>query len=358
MTGGLSSRNGRTWARRGRGSAAARRDDVGDRRLAEQDRDLAEEVAARQRRPLLAVDDDVGLAVEDDVERRARTGPGAGPARPPAYDAAPRTCARRARAAASARSANSAKPAIWSTISSRLAIARGSSDGADLRPRILPPCPATRPGRRLTTAPVRPQHQRSSSRRISLTLTQDRRTELLGACRLFSGVAPADLAAVGGSGDRGRLPGRPRDRPAGRDRDRLLPRRRRCRPGRPRRRGARGPRPRRVLRRAVGPRRAAARRPGRRDRADALPRPRVVGLRAGASSTTRRSPWRSSAGLATRLRPSRSSSITDEGSASARALEADRDRHLPVHRHRGLDEARPGASGASAGTTSWPAIAS
>jgi CRP/FNR family cyclic AMP-dependent transcriptional regulator len=29
-----------------------------------------------------------------------------------------------------------------------------------------------------------------------LTLTQDRRTELLGACRLFTGVTPADLAAV------------------------------------------------------------------------------------------------------------------------------------------------------------------
>ena len=29
-----------------------------------------------------------------------------------------------------------------------------------------------------------------------LTLTQDRRTELLAACRLFSGVAPPDLVAV------------------------------------------------------------------------------------------------------------------------------------------------------------------
>src|SRR6476659_988565 len=29
-----------------------------------------------------------------------------------------------------------------------------------------------------------------------LTLTQDRRTELLAACRLFQGVAPPDLAAV------------------------------------------------------------------------------------------------------------------------------------------------------------------
>jgi CRP-like cAMP-binding protein len=31
-----------------------------------------------------------------------------------------------------------------------------------------------------------------------LTLTQDRRTELLAACRLFSGVAPPDLVAVAG----------------------------------------------------------------------------------------------------------------------------------------------------------------
>ncbi len=31
-----------------------------------------------------------------------------------------------------------------------------------------------------------------------MTLTQGRRSELLGACRLFSGVQPADLAAVAG----------------------------------------------------------------------------------------------------------------------------------------------------------------
>ena len=31
-----------------------------------------------------------------------------------------------------------------------------------------------------------------------MTLTQDRRTELLGACRLFSGVGADDLAAVAG----------------------------------------------------------------------------------------------------------------------------------------------------------------
>jgi CRP-like cAMP-binding protein len=31
---------------------------------------------------------------------------------------------------------------------------------------------------------------------VSLTLTRDRRSELLGACRLFTGVTPTDLAAV------------------------------------------------------------------------------------------------------------------------------------------------------------------
>jgi hypothetical protein len=49
----------------------ARGDDVGAGRLAEEDRDLAEEVAAGEGGPLLAVDDDVRLAVEDHVERGA-----------------------------------------------------------------------------------------------------------------------------------------------------------------------------------------------------------------------------------------------------------------------------------------------
>ena len=78
----------------------ARRDDVGAGRLAEEDRDLAEEVAAGERRPLLAVDDDRRLAVEDDVERRAGEALAEDraprPGRPP-----PRTCGRSARAGAS-----------------------------------------------------------------------------------------------------------------------------------------------------------------------------------------------------------------------------------------------------------------
>jgi hypothetical protein len=45
--------------------------DVGRRRLAEEDRDLAEVVAAGERRAIVAVHDDPRLALEDDVEARA-----------------------------------------------------------------------------------------------------------------------------------------------------------------------------------------------------------------------------------------------------------------------------------------------
>src|SRR4029450_10995139 len=40
------------------------------------------------------------------------------------------------------------------------------------------------------------QHHPSSTMEDPLTLTQDRRTELLAGCRLFAGVAPPDLATV------------------------------------------------------------------------------------------------------------------------------------------------------------------
>ena len=73
MTRGWAMRNAstrgpaRTRQRSGRG-----RDDVRDRRLAEDDRDLAEELAAAEPGALRAVDDDRRLAIEDDVE----AGPG------------------------------------------------------------------------------------------------------------------------------------------------------------------------------------------------------------------------------------------------------------------------------------------
>jgi hypothetical protein len=45
---------------------------------------------------------------------------------------------------------------------------------------------------------ARSQHHPRSTMEDPLTLTHDRRTELLAGCRLFSGVAPPDLAAVAG----------------------------------------------------------------------------------------------------------------------------------------------------------------
>ena len=74
MTRGWATRKPSTAGRRGRGSAGPGGDDVGDGRLAQEDRDLAEEVAAGQPGAFRAVDDDGRLAIEDDVE------PGAGEA--------------------------------------------------------------------------------------------------------------------------------------------------------------------------------------------------------------------------------------------------------------------------------------
>ena len=116
-----------------------------------------------------------------------------------------------------------------------------------------------------------------------MTLTADRRAELIGGCPLFTGLAPRGPDRRRRGGDRGRVPGRPRDRARGRDRDRVLHRRQRPGEGRPDGDDRRAPRSGRVLRRAVGPGRRAARGPGRGGGADHLPRDRVVGLRAGAA---------------------------------------------------------------------------
>jgi hypothetical protein len=88
-----------------------------------------------------------------------------------------------------------------------------------------------------------------------LTLTHDRRTELLAGCRLFSGVAQPDLAAVAGRAIEVDFPANhviARQARSGR----VLPDRVRLGEGRARRRG-RGPGAGRLLRRAVRPRRAA-----------------------------------------------------------------------------------------------------
>jgi len=58
-------------ARQDQAAERPRCDDVGDGRLAENDRYLTEEVAARQSCPFMAIDEDSGLAVEDDVEPRS-----------------------------------------------------------------------------------------------------------------------------------------------------------------------------------------------------------------------------------------------------------------------------------------------
>ena len=69
-----------------------------------------------------------------------------------------------------------------------------------------------------------------------MTLTQDRRTELLGGCPLFAGVRPEDLAAVGERALEVDFAAQPRHRPPGRDRDGPVRDRRAARSGRARRR--------------------------------------------------------------------------------------------------------------------------
>src|SRR5712671_5874 len=59
-------------ARKDKASQLLLGNDVGDRRFAEQARDLAEEVARAQGRAILAVDPDRGRSVQDHVEARAR----------------------------------------------------------------------------------------------------------------------------------------------------------------------------------------------------------------------------------------------------------------------------------------------
>ena len=112
-----------------------------------------------------------------------------------------------------------------------------------------------------------------------MSLTTDRRVQLLGTVALFDGIGPDDLAAIAEPDDRGRLPGRSDDRPPGRGRHRLLPHRDRPRPGRPRRRDDRPARAERLLRRAVAARRRAADRDRHQRGSDDLPGDRVVGVR-------------------------------------------------------------------------------
>ena len=116
-----------------------------------------------------------------------------------------------------------------------------------------------------------------------MTLTADRRAELIGGCPLFRGLGPADLTAVAAAAIEVEFPA-----------DRVIARQGEIGTGFfivvdgrvkvvRERRDRRAPRSGRVLRGAVGAGRRAARGAGRGGGADHLPRDRVVGLRAGAA---------------------------------------------------------------------------
>ena len=191
--------------------------DVGRRRLAEQDADLAEEVAAGERRQLLAVGDDVRLAVEDHVEA------GAGEALPQHA-----RVLREERLLEAARDADRAGVAPGRRRSPFRRSRRRSRHGSPSSPPR-----SRRAGRRICTfgttcaavdaMRARGQH-RAAHRRTEepMTLTHDRRAELLGGCPLFQGIDADGLAGLADGRDAGRLPGRARDRPPGRDRHGLL----------------------------------------------------------------------------------------------------------------------------------------
>ena len=72
-----------------------------------------------------------------------------------------------------------------------------------------------------------------------MTLTSDRRVELLSATPLFADVDAAGMARIAERGDRGVVRRRPCHRPPGRHRDRVLRHRGGGGPGRPRRDGHR-----------------------------------------------------------------------------------------------------------------------
>ena len=160
MTWGWSTRKPSTslpaiWMQRSGG----RRDDVGRRRLAQQDRDLAEEVAAPEGRALLAVDPDVRGAVEDHVEARPGQALAEDPLARREHDLV-EDARRRPSSCGVWRSPNSVNPARMSAISSRVAIRR------------LPPCLARRPRpvaseRSALTRAASLCHQRGASHRTA-----------------------------------------------------------------------------------------------------------------------------------------------------------------------------------------------
>ena len=198
-----------------------------------------------------------------------------------------------ARAAASVRSANSAKPAIASTSSSRLghdALLVGSHVHVSHAGNGAPARLTTRrrggaAWRRSAHGGPDDAHPRPPSGAAG------------GAPGCSTASTPTGWNGSPRSGGRGRLPGGPRHRPPGRDRDGVLRHRRRARSGSSataRRSRASGPgdffgelsvldgRPR--IAQVVA------------DEPTTLPRPRVLGLRGGPARAADASPWRSCAG--------------------------------------------------------------
>ncbi len=150
-----------------------------------------------------------------------------------------------------------------------------------------------------------------------MTLTQDRRTALIGGCPLFRGLDDTGLGALAGAAVEVDFPADRVIARAGRDRHRLLRRSSRAWSGSVRD-GAvvAQARPRGVLRRAVGARRRAAHRPGRgRGAHDAASRSRP-GTSSASCATSRGWRWRCcgwSPGDSARCRRTAGPSAADRG---------------------------------------------
>ena len=195
--------------RAGQDQAAQRpgRHDVRDRRLAEDDRHLAEELAATEPRALRAVDDDRRLAVEDDVE------PGAGEAL--AEDLL-------------ALGEDGLLEQVDDALELRFGQVGEQREAGDRIDQFLALghdrqwCQKrrlmSRPRRSLRAVDGPPSRGaawpsakgRSEDR---MTLTRDRKTALLSAARLFDGVDAEGMDRDRRGRRRGRVPGRPRRSP-------------------------------------------------------------------------------------------------------------------------------------------------
>ena len=228
--------------------AAQRREghDVGDRRLAEEDRDLAEELAPAEPGPLLAVDLDRAGAVEDDVEARAGEPLAEDPLalREPALlegvgdrPAAPAWSGpRRARTLRSRRRSRRSRPSVLLvldggpiTVAPRMGLPFRVVFCHRIRhdvPRYPAARRATPPGRDARRPPSEPaegddEPDRPSSK-IELLRTGD------AVRRPGSGARSGRIAERAVEVD---FADRPDDRPPGRGRDGLLPHRQRAGPG-------------------------------------------------------------------------------------------------------------------------------